>query len=124
MERTMLIDEGSAIDTYNFVAGECESKLLSCKVVGVGVVVGGVKDGVVQNEVVGIGGWEAQAFVIVCRFCHGEWYKAVGFATEGGECFEFLFHGVESCIVFVGGVVALDVSYRILWTEACKGVDV
>ena len=82
MERTVLTDDGTAVDGDDFTVGIGEGDGAECLGVEVGLSVGGDEDGTVDDEVVGIGGGEA-VVAIVDGTGKRESQQTIGTAVEG-----------------------------------------
>ena len=79
MERTVLPDYASAIYAHHFSIGKCLAYSLARLLVKVGLCVGGVEHGSVDNKEVGVCGWQA-LLTVEYRLWHGEFYQAVWFS--------------------------------------------
>ena len=132
VERAVLTDEDAAIDGDDVMAGEGALELTASEFVVGGLAVGGQEDCRVENEEVGVGGWEPMAIV---RVIDGRRHRqreqtvvlCLAFASgsaEHAEGAELGFHSLECFVVFVGGVGALDVEDRVGGGQAGKGIDV
>ena len=109
MQRTMLRDERPAIDSDDFAVGENLLKNADRGCV-LRHAISGHQHSAIDNQEVGIGGWQAMSIGGMNRFRPGKRDELVGMAVEGSEFAQFRFHFREFFVVFIGRVVAFDVS--------------
>lgn len=123
MQRPVLANEGTAVDTHNLIAGEGLLKHLGSTAVIVGLGVGGVEHGPVHHKEVGVGGWQAFA-VFYYGIGHRQGEQTVGFSCKGAEGLELFFHLAERVVVLVLLIGTLHVDDGVVWAEAGQGIDV
>ena len=115
----MLTDEDTAVDADDVVMGKGLLELAPRLFVVVRLCVGGVEDGSVDDEEIGVGGWEA--VTLVCRKHWGEvlfvdgcrhWERdePIGLSREGVQLTQFLLHELQFGKMFVEGVGTGNVS--------------
>ena len=122
MQRPVLADKGTAVDTHNLVIREGLLKHFGGTAIVVGLVVSGVEHGFVQDEKVGIG--SRQAFAIFDDgIGHGQGEQTIGLAFQGSERFQLLFHEAKGFVMFVSYVGTLHVYDGVVGTKACQGID-
>lgn len=129
----MLTDKDAAVDADDVVMGKGLLELAPRLFVVVGLCVGGVEDGSVDDEEIGVGGRESVA--LVCRRhwskvlfvdgCgHWERDEPIGLSRESAQLAQFLFHELQFGKMFVGRVGTGNVGNGVVGAEAGKGVDV
>ena len=85
VEGPVLTDEDLAVDANDVVVGEGQGELVVGLLVEDGVAVGGHEDGLVDDEEVGIGGWQSFAVLVVANGGHGQRNEAIGVSVDRSE---------------------------------------
>ena len=123
MQRPVLANEGTAVDTHNLIAGEGLLKHLGSTTVVVRLGVGGIEHGSVQDEEVGVGG--RQTFAVFHHGVgHGQGEQTIRSARKGTEGLQLLFHLTEGIVMFVLPVVTLHIDNGVVGAEAGQGINV
>ena len=119
----MLLDESPAVDADDFISGKSllQDACRGSVIVGLGI--GGVEHGVVENKEVGIGGRQPFPFV-EDGGGHGQWQEPERLAVACQERAELLLHLGELRVVHVGFIVALHIHDGVVGTQPGQGVDV
>ena len=60
----MLTDDRTAVDAYDFAIGEGEGNRTQGLLVKVGLVIGGTEHGIIDDKIVGIGGWQSVVSIV------------------------------------------------------------
>ena len=105
MDASVLADDGERIYTDDFSVREGELDLLSGFLVFLWLVVGRVNHGSIQDEEVGVSGWQSVAIIIDC-VRHRQFQQSVRIAFEGEELLELSFKCLEILILFILRIVA------------------
>ena len=92
MERTVLVNQRAAVDTYNFTTGESLGQSPGCCFIVGRLCVGGIKHCLVHHQVVGVSGPQAFALAVVNSISHGQRNELVRFAFARAETFELFLH--------------------------------
>ena len=124
MDGAVLADDGAGVDGQDVVVGEGGGEDAGCLVVFRRLVVGGQDDASVDDEEVGVGGWQAVAVGLVDGVGQGEPVQSVGLAVGSLEGLHLLLEGLEVGIVLIGGIVAIGVEQGVVGRHTDDGVDV
>ena len=81
MQGAMLLNDGTAVDAYDLAVGEGLAHYLKRLNVKVGLVVGGNEYCSVDDEIVGISGWQTFA-IIINRMGQTQLQQLVGMAVD------------------------------------------
>ena len=100
MQTTMLFDNGTTVDAYDFSVGKCLLDNLHRLLVKVGLIVGGHQYSTVNDQVVGVSSRQAIALV-VDGAGQRQFQQTVRTPIERAETLQFLFHLVQVWMVLV-----------------------
>ena len=112
----MLSDDGERVYADDFPVGEGLLNLSLRLLVFLGLVVGWINHRLVEDEEVGVGGWQTVALavlvggqavaLVVDGIGHREFEESVRVAFVGKESFELLFQRLEVFVLLILWVVA------------------
>ena len=98
MQTAMLLNHGPAVNTNNFPVRKSLTDSAQSLCVEVGLVISGHQHSPVDNQVVGIGGWQTLTFVVDGA---GQRQLTIGLTVQRPQCLQFLFHERQIRMVFV-----------------------
>ena len=118
----MLYDDAAAVDAHDLVVGEGIGNGLRRLFVEVGLGIGGIEHRAVDDEEVGVGGWQTLV-AVVYRAGHGQPQQAVAASGLCAQRAQLLFHLVQFAVLRVVLVVASHIEQRVGRSHTHEGVD-
>lgn len=123
MERTMLGNQGTAIDTDDFASNkDIGQNFERCRVLT--IIIGGNENGPIDDEKVGIGGGQPVTIFGKAGLGPGQGDQPVGGTLGCAQSAKFDLHGGEGLKMFVLGIIAAYINDSVTRAEAGKGIDV
>lgn len=113
----------TGIDADDVEAGESERDGLAGQCIEVGLVVGGHEYGTVDDDEVGVGGWQPFA-IVEDGVGHGKPQEAVGVSVGCAQRAELLLQSLEILVLWVVLIVATHIEQSVVGCKSDDGVDV
>lgn len=105
VDGAVLTDDDTGVDRDDVPAGEGFADDAACLGIKVGLIIGRNEDGSVDDEEIGVGGWQSLV-IIVASPRHREWLDAI-LRIGVTECLQFLLQSEEVGMLLVGSIGAL-----------------
>ena len=109
----MLDDEHTAVHSHYLMTRKGFLQLLQRLAVLFVLAVCRHEDGMVDDEEIGMSGWQSLSLVVAARVGQREREEFVGLSVFRAERFEFLLHQGQLFIVLIRRFVTLDIGYRV-----------
>ena len=96
----MLLDDGTAVYADDFAVGIGFANDAQGLGIEVGLCIGRYEYGAIDNQIVGVGGWQALCLVID-RMGQGKLSQPIGLSLQRSEGLQLLFHQQQVRMLFV-----------------------
>lgn len=111
----MLLDDGPRVHSHHLVIGEGLADHLQRLGVVVWLVVGRHDDCPVDNQEIGISGWQAIPLLVEDGIGHRQAQQSVGHFGLAIDGLEVGLHGLQVGILRIGLIVATHIEQRMAW---------
>ena len=128
----MLFDDTTAIDGDDLTVGESLTNETHGQVVEVGLAIDWTEYSPVDDQKIGVGGWQALLLRgprhnaqsgLVNGSGQGELHQMIRLSFEGAERTELLLHQLEFCVLLISGIVTAHIEQGVVRTDAHQRVD-